>query len=255
MRKPFIMFLSFATILALNTGVIRAQEEIEDVGSRQSRHLILPMMGYQTMDAEKMGFSYNAALHVHFAGIDTVFTSNDSYQRERNVNKPVFGLVYRFRPNYQFNCDLSFAVIHDGESQVYETVIDLWGYPQVEKMSVSRGNTTFGSVDIGYNLPIPVKFLGLAVSGGVGYAWRNIKSKNDRHIADATGTYTLTTDQTNAESMYMLRAGAELSLWKGNQMVVMGSLFYSQFIPTDDAIDPFGGLGWKLMIFPIWSRS
>jgi hypothetical protein len=255
LRKIFILFPIFIAVLTLNTGVIQAQEEIEDVGSRQSRHLILPMMGYQAMNSENTNFSYNATLHVHFAGIDTVFSANADYQRERSVDKPMFGLVYRFRPSDKLNYDFTFAVIQDGESQVYETVIDLWGNKQVEKLSVSRGNTTFGSVDVGYNLPLPVKFMGLAVSGGVGYAWRNIKSKNDRHVADASGTYLLTTKQLNAESMYLLRAGAELSLWKGNQMVVMGSIFYSQFIPTDDAIDPFGGMGWKLMIFPIWSRS
>jgi hypothetical protein len=255
LRKTFILFPIFIAFLTLNTGVVRAQEEIEDVGSRQSRHLILPMMGYQAMNSEKTNFSYNAMLHVHFAGTDTVFYANGDYQHERNVDKPMFGLVYRFRPNYRLNCDLTLAMIHDGESQVYETVIDLWGYKQVEQLIVTRGNTTFGSVDVGYNLPLPVKFLGLAVSGGVGYAWRNIKSKNDRHVADASGTYLLTTKQLNAESMYLLHAGAELSLWKGNQMVVMGSIFYAQFIPTDDAIDPFGGMGWKLMIFPIWSRS
>jgi len=242
-------------IISLNAGILKAEDEIDDVGSRQSRHLIMPMMGYQALNSENMSFTYNAAFHLHFSGIDTVFYTSGTYNRERNVNEPVFGLVYRFRPSYQFNLDLSLGVIHDGGSQIYEAIIDLWGYKTVEKLSISRSNTTFGTADIGYNLPIPIKFLGLSVSGGIGYAWREVKSKNDRYEEDNLGTYTLTTSHLDAESIYLLRAGVDLSLWKSNQMVVMGSVFYTHFMPTDDAIDPFGGIGWKLMIFPIWSRS
>jgi len=250
-QRSFSIHLLIVFTLVLCALPVNGAED--EVSSRNSRHLLMPLLGYQAMDSEQMSFFYNVNLHVHFGGIDTTFYADSSYIQERSVDKPMFGLIYRFRPSHQLNCDFTFAVIHDGESQSYKSVVDLWGFKRTEEMTVSRGNTAFCAADIGYNLPMPVKFLGLSVSGGVGYAWRSVKSDNDKLLSDATGIYTLTTSNVDAESMYMFRIGADMSLWKQNQLIIMGSLFYTQFVPTDSDIDPFGGIGWRMMIFPIWS--
>jgi len=250
LRSFTVCILVLLTVMLCAPPARSAEEE---VSSRNSRHLLLPMMGYQTMDSEQMEFSYQAVFNVHFGGLDTTFYADSSISRERSVDKPMFGLIYRFRLTHQLDFDFTFAVIQDGESQSYTSVIDLWGYKQTEQMSVSRGNTSFGALDVGYNLPVPLKFLGLSVNGGVGYAWRRIKENNNKTISDVGGTYTLTTSHKDADSMYMLRGGASFSLWKQNEMIVIGSVFYTRFIPTVSDIDPFGGIGWRIMIFPVWS--
>jgi len=253
-RFFFVIIIAVLTI-GLGLSPAQAAKKKKDImQTRRARHIILPLIGYQGMNGEKIDFSYNCVIHVDWAGLDSTFLSDSTISRERSVEAPMFGLIYRYRPSYDLNCDLTLAVIHDGQSWSHNVIMDVYGNSQILPISISRGNTVFGSVEIGYNLPIPIRWFGLSVNGGLGYAYREIKVHNPWvTFSTQSGTVNLNTENNDAESMLMLRFGGELVLWKQNQMVILGSLYYSQFIPTNDDTDPFGGIGWKMSFFPIWS--
>jgi len=250
--KRFSIILIITAFLLL-VSVESAIAEDKNVTSRRSRFLFLPFLGYQSMDGEQIGFNYDFYQEINFGGLDTIATASGVENSERNVRAPIFGLMYRFRPNYQLNCDATLAIIHDGTSNKHRIDILLFGFTTPLDVSISRGNTVLGMLELGYNIPLPgsligfnMKWLGLSVSGGLGYAFRSVKVHN------AYQNY-LTIDHKNSERMLSMRFNGDLTLWRQDQLVIMGSLFYTQFIPSDSDIDPFGGIGWRIAVFPIWS--
>jgi len=253
-RFFFVIIIAVLTIGLGSSPAQTAKKKKDIMQTRRARHIILPLIGYQGMNGEKIDFSYNCEVRVNWAGMDSTFLSDSTISRERTFEAPMFGLIYRYRPSYDLNCDLTLAVIHDGQSWNHTVIMDVYGNSQILPISISRGNTVFGNAEIGYNLPIPIRWFGLSVNAGLGYAYRKIKVQNQwEYYSNRTGSLRLTTENSDAESMLMLRFGGELVLWRQNQMVILSSLFYSQFIPTNDDTDPFGGIGWKMCFFPIWS--
>lgn len=250
--KRFSIILIITAFLFIVSAEPAIAED-NNVTSRRSRFLFLPLLGYQSLDGEQIGFNYNYYEEINFGGMDTIATASGTENSERNVRAPMFGLMYRFRPNYQLNCDATLAIIHDGTSNKHRIDISFFGFTTPLEASISRGNTVFGMLELGYNIPLPaslmginMKWLGLSVSGGLGYALRSVKVHNDYQDY-------LTIDHKNSESMLSMRFSGDLTLWRQDQLVIMGSLFYTRFIPSDGDIDPFGGVGWRMAVFPIWS--
>ncbi len=250
--KRFSIILIITAFLLIVSAEPAIAED-NNVTSRRSRFLFLPLLGYQSMDGEQIGFNYNFYQEVSSFGMDTISTASGTENRERNVRVPMFGLMYRFRPNYQLNCDATLAIIHDGTSNKYRIDILFFKRTTSLEVRISRGNTVLGMLELGYNIPLPgslmgvnMKWLGLSVSGGLGYALRSIKVHNDYQNV-------LTINHKNSESMLSMRFSGDLTLWRQDQLVIMGSLFYTRFIPSDSDIDPFGGVGWRMAVFPIWS--
>jgi len=260
-RRFLLIFTLSAFMIALFATPGWTAEGDKVLGTRYARHLVLPILGYQTMDGEQKDFYYQIDLRVDIrsAGIllDTSLVSDSTIIRERSISAPMFGLIYRFRPSHQLNCDLTLAVIHDGYSEKYRLSAEvLEGYTEFYELSVSHGNTTWGNIDIGYNVPIPIKWLGLAVNGGGGYAWRRIMVRNDfEDFSSQVGWLKISTYPKKKEDMFMAaaRGGIDMTIWKQDMMIIMGSIFYTQFFPADTDIDPFGGFGWRMAFFPMWS--
>ncbi len=251
MKRFSIILIITAFLLIVSAEPANAEDS--NVTSRRSRFLFMPLLGYQSMDGEQIGFNYDFLYEWSYGGLDTIFTASGTKNSERNVRAPMFGLMYRFRPNYQLNCDATLAIIHDGTSNKYRIDVSYFGRTIPYDVTISRGNTILGMLELGYNIPLPaslmginMKWLGLSVSGGLGYALRSVKVYNDNQSL-------LTIDHKNSESMLSLRFGGDLTLWRQDQLVILGSLFYTRFIPSDSDIDSFGGVGWRMAIFPIWS--
>lgn len=243
--SPIIILLAIFMALPADLQAQVNMVDQQTKGARYSRHLILPFLGYQSMNGEKTSFGYFTSFT--FQHPDTTFTFQDDIPGERDVRAPSFGLTYRLRLSHQLNLDASFAVIHDGITQQYDAKVTTYGYTVLYPLYLRRSNTMITTFGAGYNVPLPkqLQFLGINVWGSAGFAWRNIEVTNNNDID-------ITTSHTTANRMMVGRIGAEAMLWNGNMMMLMGSVFYGQFIPTDSDIDPFGGIGWSLALFPMW---
>ena len=251
--KRFSLFL--LTLISAIVCILPAEARGEIISTRQAKHLLMPYLGYQALENEKMDFTYHAIFRYYFAGVDTTFFVDSTLNQERNIKAPMFGLMYSFRPNHMINLDVAAAMIHDGKSYNYQVEIPIFDYSSVYDLYLIRGNTYFGCIDAGYNLPIPVKWFTMTLRGGGGYAWRKVKVRNDYESSDSQeDDYGLIISiiQRNADALYVTRGGLDLTLWRKNQMIITGSLFYTYYTPTDSEIDPFGGIGWRMSFFPVW---
>jgi len=229
------------TILTLLTIAATASAE----GARESRFLILPYLGYQAMDGENVGYAFTARLH-HIYFPDSITYISGSGSGERSINAPVFGLAYRYCHNKLFHCELALAIIHDGTTLKYPiSYYDEYERSRQCELTVERKNSLLGSLDLVYTLPAPVRWFDIGIRAGGGYAWRRIKVRTSSFAVDGSSD--------DAKGMILSRAGIDLTFWKDKQLVFQGSLFYIHFIPTNTEVDPFGGLGWRMSFFPIWS--
>lgn len=227
--------------------------------TRGARILFLPLFGYQNMNDEQIIVAYHGFYKLVMQNIDSVSAVYDSSEvRERSVRAPMFGLVIRFRPNSLINVDATCAIIQDRFSYVYEALIPILDYStQVLPMSVTRKNTIFGAIDLGFNVPLKdMKLLGLTLNVGAGYAYRSIEAEDyylRQSYANIETLFDFKNKNKNADRMLLYRGGVDISFWFRNNLKILWSIFYTQYHPLEKEIDPFGGIGWKICLFPIWS--
>ncbi|MCF7811263.1 hypothetical protein K9N50_09790 [bacterium] len=226
-------------------------------GARYAPHLILPLLGYQSIDNEMSKFDYDIHFKIVIENIDSLEMYRDSSETfERSRKSPMLGFTYRFRPNHSLNIDATFAMLHDAATFKYKASFPIFDYStETYEMTIKRSNMLFGALDLGYNIPLPMKWFGLSIIGGAGYAYRKIESE-DIHQSGQIGNIYIEADIVNtneqADGILFYRGGFDLSLWKSDNLIIQGSIFYTQYQPSDSEIDPFGGIGWKLCLFPIW---
>jgi len=256
LKRLSISVIVIVFFIALLTLPAKAAED-NIRGARYAPHLILPLLGYQSIDNEMINLTYNVYFKIVIENIDSLEMSYEgSETTEHSFNSPMLGFVYRFRPNHNLNVDATFAMLHDAASFKYIASFPIFEYStETLEMTVKRSNTLFGALDVGYNIPLPMKWLGVSVSGGSGYAYHKIESE-DHHEKSTNGNISVIADVVNTnkqnDGMLLFRGGLDLSFWKNNHLIIMGSVFYTQYQPSNSDKDPFGGIGWKLCLFPIW---
>ena len=214
-------------------------------GASHSKHIILPFLGYQTLDGEKIGYNYSVLSYDFFT--DTLVTVELEGSEVRNVTVPVLGLAYRYIPSNLFYTEFSLAAIHDGENIKYLVRYDQSGFTTRSTISVTRRNTIVAGLDLVLTPKLVSDWLKTNFRVGGGYAWRKITSRPSR--------VTETISITDAEDMFVIRGGIDLALWRNNNFLIESAFFYSSYIPTDGDNDTFGGFGWKVSVFPAWSMT
>lgn len=250
MLEKLIKSLLFCLLL-LPATLQAQQSELTDnsLGARYSRHIFIPFLGYVGMNGE----TYSNELRIDYTptgvGSDTIAysqTYNQSYERDRNA--PFLGVLYRFRLSRQLHIEGSYAIAHDAISREQNAKLKIQGLPFYFRTHTERPNTQIATLGAGIAIPVLKNIISVGASASGGYAWRpGIETTND-----AVGQFEATTNTSDADAMYLGKAGVKASVWRGNQFLIEMSLDYVQFIPTDSDIDPFGGVSWRASVFPIW---
>ncbi len=235
------------SIFALTQLAGAAKTELP--GSRGAKHIILPIIGYQNLNDEKIGFNYFNEFY------DPIFNQYNRVEIDstarRSVTSPVLGVLYRYSPLRQIHAELSLSAIHDAENLRYDIRYlrnEETGYTSSSTVEVSRSNTVVAAVDLILTPPLssPVRLTpGLRLGGG--YAWRKI-TVSTRGMSE-------TASAMDADAMWALHAGIDMTLWSEKNFLIEGSISYTRLIPIDGDSEPFGGIGWKVSVFPIWSVS
>jgi hypothetical protein len=250
--------LKLAQIVILALSFLGNPDTSSAEGARNARHVFLPFIGYQTMTGEQVGVDYTAGVGI--VTLDTVIYAKATHSGTRYKRAPMFGVLYRYIPNERYYGEAMLAVIHDKSSRSYPFEVPLYNFVVRSRFGVERSNTTIGTLEFVNNLHSPANWLGLGVRGGVGMSLRRTRVTPP---AAAGNEITVNARVRDAERMYIGRLGLDFTIWNGAQLVATGSVFYTRFIPvggdTDPIIpgpadpDPFGGMGWRLSFFPIWS--
>ncbi len=232
-------------ILLLAQFAIAADADIP--GSNGARHMILPYVGYQTLDGEEIGYDYSYQYYDDiFNGFHNVDTSGTL---ERNTNAAVLGLLYRYTPSSLYYGEFSLYTIHDGKNLDHNIryILDYGGfnYTQRTTVEVTRSHTKVAEMNFALTPPTSLNWLTIAIRIGGGYAWREIKhtSKFENEVVSIP----------DSDAMYVIKGGLNLTVWSKKNFIIEGSMFYSNFFDVDGNNDPFGGLGWRVSLFPIWS--
>ncbi|MBT3232431.1 MAG: hypothetical protein HN356_06400 [Calditrichaeota bacterium] len=247
MRTKFVFLIlvfmfSFAmcAIAAENTD---ANAEI--TSPKQARHLIIPFIGYQTLDGEEVGYTYSTTYFERVGNsIDSFYVERNG-SSERNVTIPELGISYRYMPLDLLHAELSLSTIHDKVHLEYPVRYEQQGYTVRRQVLVERKQTSLSTMSLILNIPDVWDWLrsSLKVSGG--YAWRVIDYEAGQG-REAIGV-------TDSKELYVARAGLDLSYWSGKNFLLETSISYSAFIPTSGENASFGGLGWRISVFPIWN--
>ncbi|MBC8465987.1 hypothetical protein H8D57_03080, partial [bacterium] len=186
------------------------------VNARTSQHLIMPFIGYQTLNGEKTGFNYS------FGYIDYFETSIDTVDRigeyERDIYTPELGIVYKYNPIDLLSLELSLSTVHDKVSIRYPIIFESRGFNNKEIISISRRNTMISSLTVLLNLPSPVKTMKPSIRFGGGYAFRDITMDNPGYYLDEK------IEAIDAKELYVYRAGIDLSIWSKSNFIIEGSL-------------------------------
>jgi len=204
--------------------------------------MIIPFIGYQQMNGEKIGFEYHDDYFDYISG--TTVEVSDNGSRELDINVPELGISYRYKPHKLFNGELTLSYIMDKEIVEYSAYFEVFGYAVTQRLEVTRKNTLLTNASFIFNFPTKSDRWKPSLKLGGGYATRNItmsgQSQDKVIIPDA-------------ENMYVARGALEISFWKNKNFLIDGSIHYTMFIPTDSDLDSFNGIGWRVSIFPMWS--
>jgi len=213
--------------------------------TRGAKHMIIPFIGYQTLDGEEVGYIYSDIFYDFLN--DTLVDIEAAGSGERNVYVPELGITYRYMPADLLTAELSLSAIHDQDKLEYQIHYEVNEISEKSRISVQRKNTIFTSLSLIVNFRTNVNWLAPSIRLSGGYAWREISVKTHGYRDHASVS--------DANEFYIVRGGIDLSIWSNNNFLIEGSLYYTQFIPTDSDVDPFGGIGWRIGVFPIWSAK
>lgn len=244
MRAFLASLLIIGVLLCASQSLAQAPALVVP-GVKGARHVILPYIGYQMINGEKVGYKYS---DLYFDYVTNLLATKDtSYSSESDDSTPELGLSYRYLASDLVTVEVMLSVLENKTDLEYPVTYNASYYTQRSKVSISKGNTVKLAGGALFNLPSPIKWLSPTARLAVGYAWRDVNVKSSRRT-ETVSTYA-------AADMYVIQGGVDVSVWSKENMLIEGSLFYTHYIPTDSDIDAFGGLGWGIRVFPIWSNS
>lgn len=220
-------------------------------GARNAQHVILPFVGYQYLNGEQRGVDWRFDYVTGGYGLpDSILHFEASPRAERDIKTPVLGLMYRYRFHGDFQVEAAASLLQDRALFTYPVVTDYFGYQFSDSIKVQRRNTTTLTAAACYAFRTPYSWLSGALNFGGGRAWRSIEASwDDGGYSDAYRSFTLL----DADQMWVLKGGVDLSFWSGDNLLLQGGLSYTNYFPVDSKLDPFGGIGWRFSVFPIWS--
>lgn len=243
MRAVPALLLIAALLFGASQTVAQDQDQ-DPPGVKGARHVVLPYVGYQMINGEQVGYNYSD-LYYDF-DTETVATKDLSERNEVDESIPELGLTYRFVVTNLISAELALSTLENKDVHEYPVSYDASYYTQRSKVSVSKGNTTKLTGGAIVNVPCPIQWLAPAVRVNFGYAWRDVKATSPRPNE--------TVGSIDASDFYVLQGGVDLSIWSDKNMLIEGSMFYTLFMPTDSDLDSFGGIGWGMRVFPVWSN-
>lgn len=238
------------TVLLLAANLLFAAESdtSQVLSPRRARHVLMPFIGVQTIDGEKVGFSYVNQFW-DFSLRDTVYI-NVSETGQYSKTVPELGLIYRYMPTGVLGAELAISAIQDETELEYSYLIDIFGgYSLPDEIIVSRQSTVASSACLLLNLPVPVRWITSGIRIGGGYAWRNITTKTNLGLTSSKPDYI------EASETFMLKGGLDFGFWSSNNFLFQTSISYTRFFPQGDDLDVYDGFGWRVSFFPIWSIS
>jgi len=245
--------LRIALALLLAVAPAFAQDGEIVSSSRNAKHLITPFVGYQALNGEERGLSY--AVDINDPSFpDTTFHFAGSFKGERNANPPVLGIAYRYLATPKMQVEGTFSFLQDKTDFEYPVVLDFYGFRQQRNIAVHRTNMTALNLDGLYfhSFQEPFSWLGGAARLGVGYAWRDITTS---WVFNAVSGVNSAIDVKDADQLFSVRAGCDLFFYKTDNLVFQGGMSYAQYFPMGSDLSSFGGFGWRVSVFPIWSAS
>ena len=207
--------------------------------------MLIPFIGYNVISGEDIGYTYDDIFYDIVE--DTVANYSETLSRENNSRVPELGLTYRYVANDFVTAEMTLSTIEDKTSFEYLVRYDASYYTQRSTVAVSRSNTTKFVAGVTVNIPVGIDWIQSAVKVNGGYAWRDIKATSDRR--------TETVGYLDSKDMYIAQAGLDFGLWTQKNLIIEGTVYYTNYIPTDSEIDPFSSLGWGVRVFPLWSTQ
>ena len=241
----FLLLVGMFSLVASVHAIENSDTSNVITSPKQARHLIIPFIGYQALNGEEVGYFYSRDyLDPNGASYDSVHVER-SGSAERNVTSPELGIVYRYMPMDLIQAELSMSMIHDKTHFEYPVRYERRGYTERRQVNVERKQTVLSTMSLIVNVPDVWDWLKTSFKLTGGYAWREFVIE-EGWTQEISGV-------TDSKEMYVGRAGVDLSYWAGKSFLMETSIYYTAFIPTtgDNAI--FGGVGWKVSVFPFWS--
>lgn len=243
-----VIILLLTVLIAAGSGFTAEMDKPEIAGTRGSKHMIVPFVGYQTLTGEQTGFTYKYD-YIDYIEFDTTHIEKSGDYEEDN-NYPELGLMYRYSPyDFMFIEGMASVLLAKADEK-YKLNFDI-DYSQSSYVLAQKSDITNFGVGVGFNIPTGLSWLVPTLHLNGSYAMRTIEVKTR---FEEQGLEEIATIK-DAESFYIGRAGVDLSLWKNNNFLVEFSMYYSMLMPTDSDLDPFGGLGWRMAFFPLWRNS
>jgi hypothetical protein len=213
--------------------------------ARTATHLIFPFIGNQYLNGDKTGMSYT---------YDYVFPQDTShyhlaanYESSHDSKAPIFGVAYRYRFSDWWLGEASIAMAQNeatykyGIKRYYLTYV----LPTLN-IKVAKKTMMMFNLEAIHEFDSPLSWLGMMARVGVGYAWRSVEVGVDDPAINAKAL--------DAQKMFTFNGGVDFSLWKGDALMLDGALTYTQFMPISSDAGSFGGIGWRIGVFPIWGE-
>lgn len=216
-----------------------------ELGSRDARHMVMPFVGYQNLEAEQVGFSYEYDWIDNLERDTTHIAQTGDFERTKGV--PELGLIYRYRPMEMLSLECTFSLLLTKENIEHPISYEFRDYTPTSFVLAERSATKSFSAGVIFNIPTGISWMTPSVHLNGGYAWRNVNVKTRFTTEEGSVKDT--------ESMYSVRAGLDVTIWSAKNFLLETSVYYTTYLDTKGDVDPFGGLGWRVGVFPLWSSS
>jgi len=213
--------------------------------------MIVPFVGYQFISGDVTGVDYSVQVNDP-SFPDQMFTFDSSFKRERDYKSPVVGFSYRYRLNDAFRIDGLAAILQDQFTVKYPAIFQVYQFTQSVPMTVVRTNTMLVGADLSYEFDTPLQWLTGAIRGGLGYGFR--ETHFDWPWLQRSGDYADAKIKIfDATRLMTARFGADGLVWKSDNLLLQAGISYTRFFPLNGDGKSFGGIGWRVGVFPIWS--
>jgi len=226
-----------------------AADDFEIGSSRSARHTILPIVGYQYQNGVQTGLDWDVTFQTtgEFGFEDSTFHHSGSFRNTDDLEPPILGLLYRYRLNEKMLLQGSAIVIQDRSRREYPVTFEFFGFTQRHQFSIERRNSNWLNAGGAYEFDTPLNWLSGIAQLDLGMAFREIRRESTMMV-DA---YEL--KLVEDEKLFTVRGGVDMTLWKDDNLIMQFGFNYAQFIPMETDADPYGGLGWRFSVFPVWS--
>ncbi len=243
---------SLTRLLLLSVALPALALEADTVsGARDATQLLVPFVGYQFLNSEQRGVDYGLVINdPNFP--DTTFRFSGSFRETRSFKAPALGLAYRYRIAPRMYVEGMFSVLQDRASFKTPLLLNFYAILRNTPITEERSNTTTLGADFLYGFDTPYPWLTGNVRAGFGWAWRTVKVdwlwQNQYNDFVKSSVTTIDADQ-----MWSARIGVDGTLWKVNNLLVQGGITFTEYFPVGKSAGSFGGIGWRVGFFPMWS--